>query len=1372
MHLPLQVMHADRFRLTQQLRRLNAEGLAWDVLSQSLPKLDGLGKNSGCVDAESSRIIPLVEDAERSRALERWQQSLQQSMQVYQKRDQSVPNLEYDSQLPITAHRQEIIDLLQSRQTLVICGETGSGKSTQLPKLCLDAGLGRAGMIGHTQPRRLAARAVASRLAQELDTQLGDLVGFKIRFSDATSSKTLVKVMTDGVLLAETQSDRFLEQYDVLIIDEAHERSLNIDFLLGYLRRIQAKRPELKLIITSATIDPQKFANHFSDSDGPAPILEVSGRTFPVEILYRPVVAARSSTGEILEDEDLYRAIALAVDELWTSGVPAADTNAPAGGSRGGDILVFLPTERDIRLASKALRGHFAGQRAVSKVEILPLYARLSQAEQNKIFASHSGQRVVLATNVAESSLTVPGIRFVIDSGLVRLSRYASRSKVQRLPIEPISQASANQRSGRCGRLGPGICIRLYEEADFQNRPHFTTPEIRRSDLANVLLQSHMLRLGPLEEFPLLDSPPPESIRDAQRTLRELGATDAQHHLTELGKQLGRLPCDVRVARMLLEAHARNCLAEVILIAAALETTDVRQRPAGQSAQADAAHQRFQDPHSDFLSLIRLWDFYENLCEQLGRSRLQKALQQQFLSHHGFREWADIIRQLKELLGNAGFSIGHRRLALPAAPQSVEGDATIPPRPEGYAAIHQSLLAGLLSGIAEKDQQRFEYKAAGGLGVRLWPGSGLFRQSPKWIVAAEIVETSQRYARTVAGLDVEWIEHAGKDLLKHTYHDPFWSEKSGAAMVYRKSTLYGLTVVSGRRTPLSTINSTMARDMLIEHGLVEGKWHCQLPFYQHNLEMLADMEELVKRTRSRQYVVDRYSMMQFYSSRLPESICDLNGLQSWIAKHRGSAEERSLWLRPEDLLEEGIGLDVAAAFPNTLQQGATEFPLSYHFEPGHERDGVTISIPQIGLRQVSEESLGWLVPGLLEEKVLAIIRALPKSIRTNFVPAPDVAKKLAEQLAQCDRTKPFSKVLADLMSRHSGQTISSAQISDLKLPEQTRFRIQVLDDVGNVLATSRDIHDLVSRFGISPESASQLLHRQTLEWSDRIIRCPEDLDGLPEEISVNRGGIAVAAYVAIVDAGKTVEARLVDTREEARRLSRAGFVRLFALKNERSLRSQVKHLPQWNSSALALGSIMDSGQWQQALQDLIVRVALLEEQEIPRGSVDFTARQTRAASQIAVASQEVAEWLPKLAAHFQQLRLALEKAPESWKEVTLAVRDQISGLLCPGFVSETPWRWLKEYPRYLQAAKMRLEKLAAGGLAKDRKLAEPLVAVRNALKQLTAQQTAGDEENLAAIQEIRWALEELQVSLFAQQLGTKISVSAKRIQEMLNRAKM
>lgn len=1305
-------------------------------------------------------------------ALATWHAQAESSAELYQRRLASLPELKYDPELPITAHREEIVQLIRSRQTVVVCGETGSGKSTQLPKLCLEAGLGVRAMIGHTQPRRLAARAVSSRLADELATRVGEKVGFKIRFTDATKPETLVKLMTDGVLLAETQSDRFLDQYDALIIDEAHERSLNIDFLMGYLRQLSARRPDLKLIITSATIDPQRFAEHFADELGPAPIVEVSGRTYPVEMRYRSGVQAEDAHTE----EEQLAAIAEAADELILEG--------------SGDILIFLATERDIRETAKHLRGHFT--RIGGSLEILPLYARLSQAEQNKIFAQHSGRRIVLATNVAESSLTVPGIRYVIDTGLARISRYAPRSKVQRLPIEGVSQASANQRAGRCGRLGPGICIRLYTEEDYASRSKYTTAEIRRSDLASVMLQSKVLRLGPLAEFPLLDPPSTESLRDAERTLRELAAIDPQGDLTEIGRQLGRLPCEPRVGRMLLEAHEQNCVAEVVVIAAALETQDVRQRPVGLRSQADDAHAQFADPHSDFLSYLRMWDFYDRLRADLGRSRLQKALSQKFLSPQGFREWADVVRQLKDLLAAAGIKTQARKFRLPPIQREIIAEATERrnrrgpisqrrdeespteklQRPDGYAPIHQSLLAGLLSGVAQRGDTH-EYKACGGLGIALWPGSGLFSRKPKWIVAAEIVETTKRYGRTVAEVDVQWIESAAGPLLKHTYSDPHWSSKTGAAMVYRRSTLYGLAIVSGQRVQLAPIDRDAARDMLIEQGLVEGEWHCHEAFYKHNQEMLADMHELVQRTRSRDYILDRFHLAAFYNSRIPADVFDLGTLRAWLRKQQGQPAERALWMQPEDLLEPAKQpVAVEEAFPNTLQLGPTELPLAYHFEPGHAHDGVAITVPQAALRQVSEEALGWLVPGLLEEKLLHLIRSLPKSLRTSFVPAPDAAKKLAGQLALVSHDRPFSSALCELMSGHAGETIHASNFDAEKLPEHLRFLIRVVDDEGKLIQSSRDIAKLQAELAPPPNALGGSIQAgsgpvDTSDWTHRVVT-PSDFDELLPQVTVRRGGLLVAAFPALIDVGDTVEMRLADTPAEAERLTQLGATRLFAIQHHRSLRSQVAHLPDLTPNSVKLGHILPSKQLMAQLQDLIVRIALVEGQSPIRNRDDFEARNARAAAQISVATQEVAAWFPKLAEQVHQVRLLTEKTPESWREVFDQVRQQQQSLLHPSFLSETPWKWLVELPRYLQAIRMRIEKLKSGGIAKDRGLAAPIVAAWQSYTTCKASSQSNLAEVAQRLEELRWMIEELRVSIFAQQLGTKVSVSPKRIQSLVD----
>ena len=1296
---------------------------------------------------------------------EKWQARLEASAERYAVRERLLPDREYDSDLPITAHRDEIINLVRERQTIVVCGETGSGKSTQLPKFLLDAGYGVSGLIGHTQPRRLAARSVAARLAEELKTTIGELVGFKIRFTDATKQNTLIKLMTDGVLLAETQSDRFLDQYDALIIDEAHERSLNIDFLMGYLRKTLARRPDLKLIITSATIDPEKFANHFADEKGPAPIIEVSGRTYPVELRYRP--PEHELDGERFGDDDEQsRAIAAAVDELEEEG--------------SGDILTFLPTERDIRATAKYLRGHFAARGQEKSVEILPLYARLTQAEQNKIFAGHSKRRIVLSTNVAESSLTVPGIRYVIDTGLVRISRYAPRSRVRRLPIETVSQASANQRSGRCGRVGPGVCIRLYEEEDFEKRPKFTTPEIKRSDLASVILQCHTLNLGKLEELPLLDAPTPEALRDGKRTLFELGATEEDDRLTKVGRQLGKLPCDPRVGRMLLEADQRNCLAEVVVIAAAIECQDVRQRPAGQRPQADEAHAIFNDPHSDFLSYLRLYRFFEDLRGKLGRSRLQKALQQKFLSYQSFREWSDIIRQLKDILSDAKMRVGKLTVDLPKIdPEFLEqmkerggdrgkkrdkGEKAAQPklkRPEGYAAIHQSLLSGLLRGIAQKGD-RHEYKAAGGLEVALWPGSGLFQRQPRWVVASEVIETSKRYARTVAEVDVEWIEQAGKRLLKHSYSDPHWSSKTGNAMVYRRSTLFGLPVVAGRRTQLAPLDAETARRLLIEHGLVAGEWRCNEAFYQHNQELLEDIAELAKRTRSRDYIVDHYHMINFYNQHLPLEVVDLRSLQTWMKANRDTAEAKNLWLAPSDLLQETPGSSFEESYPNEVQIGKTSLPLNYHFEPGSEKDGVTVTVPQVALKQVSEEALGWLIPGLLEEKILHLIKSLPKSLRTNFVPAPDVARVLASEVASASRDEPFSTALCRVMRDYSGEVVRATDFDPQKLPQHLRFLVRVVDDAGKEIATSREIVELQDTFALhTPELHAP--NEEAIDWKNRQVD-PGNFEDYPESIRVRSGGVMVSAFPTLFDLGERVELRLCDNEAESTRQAQRGMTRLFAIKHSKSLRNQVRHLPNLDQAKMRLSHLLAGADLRAKLRDLLARAALVDDQSIVRSQIDYEARNADASRQISIATQDIAQWLPKFSEQVQALRLQLEKLPDMWREVGEDIESQKHFLFGDDFLTRVPWSAMKEYPRYLQAIVQRIDKLKSGGLPKDRKQRAPIEKLNDQLNELRE-----GKPDSSAVDSIGWMIEEFRVSVFAQNLGTRQPVSEKRIREAIER---
>jgi ATP-dependent helicase HrpA len=1325
-----------------------------------------------------------------------WETAVRDSIARVHSRHDSIPPLAFDEELPITAHRQEIIDLIRSHQTIVLCGETGSGKSTQLPKLCLEAGLGRRAMIGHTQPRRLAARAVSNRVAEELGSKVGDLVGFKIRFTDATQPQTLIKVMTDGVLLAETQRDRFLDQYDAIIIDEAHERSLNIDFLLGYIRQLTAKRPELKLIITSATIDPERFANHFADDRGPAPIVEVSGRTYPVDVRYAPITL--SNDNEEIDEQTQLAAIARGCDELLATG--------------DGDILVFLPTERDIRLVAKHLRGHHTRYGSERGIEILPLYARLTQSEQNKIFERHTQRRIVLATNVAESSLTVPGIHFVLDTGLARISRYAPRSKVQRLPIEAISQASANQRSGRCGRLGPGVCIRLYSREDFESRSQFTTPEIRRSDLANVLLQSLVLRLGPLEDFPLLDPPTPEAIRDAQKTLLELDAIEpvgrrgpdkpqnadkpvdsprVSFHLTDIGRRLGELPCDPRVGRMLIEAHDRKCLPEVLVIAAALESQDVRMRPAGQAPQADEAHAMFADPHSDFLSYIRLWEFYEKLANDLGRSRLQKALNQKFLSSNHFREWSDIVRQLKDILHQAGMKIGPRRITLPPVDsiksnRNIEPEPTVPrsaklsqdrvqharpaatiKRPEGYEAIHQSLLTGLLSGVAMATDKH-EYRAAGGMTVSLWPGSALFRRKPKWIMAAELVETTRRFVRTIAEIDVEWVERAAGDLLKHSYSDPHWSSKSGSAMVYQRSTLYGLPIIAGRRVNLSPIDPNAARDLLIEHGLVGGEWNCREKFYVHNQELLADLHELAQRTRQRDYIIDKYHLAAFYNQRVPSSVTDLQSLRGFLLKHQGTAKEQALWMKPEDLLNSNNSVheELEVAFPNVLDIGATQFPISYQFEPGSDVDGITITVPQAALRQISDERLGWLVPGLLEDKLLHLIRSLPKPMRTHFVPAPDAAKQIATKLASIDRQRPFSAALCEVMTAYAGIPVQPSDFEWSKLPIHLRCLVRVIDDHGKLIEAGRDVADLQARLAPADSLVSTQSAVSASNWKDRKIQ-QVDFESLPDKVAIKRGGLLVAAFPTLVDNGDAVELRLVDNPIEAEQLAVQGWMRLFSIKHHRNLRGQVAHLPQLERASMLLGHLMKADELRSQLQDLICRIAFIDGKPPLRNNEDFEARNLRSTEQISVATQQIAAWLPKLGEAVHQVRLRMEAVPDAWREVRDDIRDQFNALFTRDFLQFTPWNALVEYPRYLRGIELRLDKLKSGGLPKDRQLRTPIVTAWTRLKELRSQAPPPSPELAQQLEKLRWMIEEFRISVFAQTLGTRQPVSEKRINEFL-----
>ena len=1265
-------------------------------------------------------------ETRKSRDLQPLQRAVEESVKLATRRRSSLPTISYPQDLPILDKRGEIKEALTHHQTIIVAGETGSGKSTQLPKICLEAGFGITGLIGHTQPRRIAARSIAARLADELSVTLGHEVGFKIRFTDRTNPDTYVKLMTDGILLAETQSDRFLERYDVIILDEAHERSMNVDFLLGYIKRLLGRRPELRLIVTSATIDPERFCQFFADQTGPVPVVEVSGRSYPVELRYRPLLSEDSEE----EDVDLLSGIVQAVREL-------------ARIDRG-HILVFLPTERDIRDTAKRLRAETLPGDGVRTTEIVPLYARLSAKEQGRVFQPNNDRRIVLATNVAESSLTVPGIRYVIDTGTARISRYAPRSKVQRLPIEAVSQASADQRKGRCGRVAPGVCIRLYSQEDYEGRARYTTPEIRRTNLASVILQAKALKLGPVEDFPFLDPPGAESLRDGYRTLFEIEAIDSRRELTPIGRRLSQLPVDPRIGRMILAAEDEDCLAEILIIASALEIQDPRERPIERQQLADEAHGQWKDEQSDFVSLLRLWDFYHRLKESLSRNKLRKACQQNFLSFNRMREWTEIQRQLQDLTTRAGM-------------KQV-------PRQDDNGSIHRALLAGFLSGVAYRSGDH-THTGAGGIQLRLWPGSGLFQQKPKWIVAAELVETTQRYARMVARINPNWVEPIADHLVKRTYSDPHWHEKSCSAMAWERVTLFGLPLVARRRVAYGPIDPKVSRELFIQHGLVERQLSITDSFFVNNTKVLDDVTRLAAKTRSREYLVDDYAVYRFYDQRLPEDVYDLVQLRKWLRGSDHSATDH-LHMSVRDFVENETATNAAESFPESLSWGAMELPVSYHFEPGSEQDGVTVTVPVEAAGQLAEANAGWLVPGLLEEKITALIRSLPKPIRRKLIPAPDTAKAVASQLSY--GKGPFVDSVVEKLSAVAGEPISREAFRLNKLPAHLRMNFHVVGPEGNIEAQGRDVNQILQQLDVQLEEPAD--HVGSRDW-DRDDITSWDFEELPKEIVVRRSGINVPAYPSLIDRGTTVQIRLLSSVEKSERLSRQGIMRLYSIAQNRSLRNQTRWLPQWDQLCLHAATVLNSRDLKQQLQDLIADRAFLGDTCLPRDQNEFECRLKNAPERISVATQDVAQLIPRLFESYHQAKLALDRATSD--RLAYAYQDvstQLQHLTEPGFLARTDWNWLCQYPRFFQAIDRRLAKLAGGPQAQDKSATAELAGF---WAQYARQRDDNDRTGRydAQLDRFRWMLEEYRVSLFAQPLGTSITVSAKRLNKQWAKVK-
>ncbi len=1297
-------------------------------------------------------------------------------------RSSSIPPIEYPVDLPISAHRDTILRLIREHQVVVICGETGSGKSTQLPKLCLEAGLGLRGMIGHTQPRRLAARSVAARLAEELGTSGDSRVAYKIRFGDQTSPETLIKLMTDGILLAETQSDRDLRAYDAILIDEAHERSLNIDFLLGYLHRVVQRRPEFRVIITSATIDAERFAEHFAIDGKPAPILTVEGRGYPVEVRYQPWTDVSANAEHDDDQYDLPRHVIAGIDNVCRAG--------------GGDILVFLPTERDIREVSHRTAGHFKRLGLERRVDILPLYARLPQAEQQRIFhPSGDRRRIVFATNVAESSLTVPGIHYVVDSGTARISRYSPRSRVQRLPIEPVSRASCDQRAGRCGRIAPGICVRLFSQEDYESRDAFTTPEIRRTNLASVILQTLTLRLGPISEFPLIDPPREDAVRQGYRTLRELGAVDERNELTDIGRQLGRMPVDPRVGRMILAGQEFGVLPEILVIAAAIEAQDPRERPPERREAADQAHAQFQHPRSDFLSYLKLWRFYQKHREEVGRSRLDRICRSHFLSPQRMREWSDIHRQLREMAAGAvrGKNRNRGGIGSIGSVRFSEDEAEVI-QPGHYVTIHQALLTGLLSGVAMAGDKN-EYTGAGGLKLFLWPGSGVFQAKPKWIVAGELVETARQYARTVAAVQPEWIEPLAGHLVKRNYSDPHWSSKSGGAFCYEQVSLFGLPIVSRRRLPLAPIDPATARELMIEEGLVADAMPTTARCVRFNRELAGRIAELAAKTRRREFVVDPFTVRDFYASRLPDFVCDRVRLEKYDreitapawTKTLNSAEAVAQWLaspppreddaasgssafptpymRPDDLVQIAAAPLPGGAFPDELVVGQTRLPLQYRFEPGSEVDGVSVTVHQAALAQVSDERLGWLVPGLLEAKLVAMIKALPKRIRRNLVPAADVASKLAAELAPKYGDVPFMPAVCELMSRHAEMPVTPADFSGEKLEPHLEFLVNVVDDAGKTIAQSRSVEDAKRQVGVEVAQVTEPTEASDADWSRERMTTFE-IESLPEQVVRVRGGVRVAQFPGLVDLGDAVATRLFTDPASAAAATQRGLMRLYALTELKELRTQVRHLPGLNDAKLRLAPIVPAAEFERSLIGLLARKAFVEGEPLVRTRAAFEALRSQRARRIAEAACEVAPWLPALADAYHAARRGWESlSPKTAGPLLADVKQQVQWLTDRGFLENVPWQWLRHYPRYFNAIAYRFEKYRSGAASKD---ADAMRLVNDLWRRwLGAIPEERRTPAATAELEVRWMLEELRVSLFAQPLGTSVKVSPQRCEKLI-----
>ncbi len=1272
-------MNADKFRYKRQLDRLRNESTKGSNITS---KLDALTKQ------------------------------VEQSIAKRNARQTSIPKIEYPD-LPVTAKKDEIAQLIQQNQVLILCGETGSGKTTQIPKICLEIGRGVVGLIGHTQPRRIAARTVADRIAEELGQKIGQAVGYKVRFQDKTHAQSLVKLMTDGILLAESQNDPYLNQYDTIIIDEAHERSLNIDFLLGYMRWLLPRRSDLKLIITSATIDPERFSKHFKD----APIINVSGRTYPVEMRYRPI--------ELIEEDDetsadLQQAIVDAVDELHRD-LP-------------GDILIFLNGEREIRETNESLRKHH-----LTKCDILPLYSKLSVSEQERVFKPKGKARIVLATNVAETSLTVPGIRSVIDTGHARISRYSHRSKIQRLPIEKISQASANQRAGRCGRVAEGICIRLYSEEDFLARPEFTEPEILRTNLSSVILQMTALKLGDIEDFPFVEPPEDKMIRDGKNSLHEVNALDKEGKLTPMGRQLAKLPTDPKLARMLLAADKYNCLSEVSIIVSALSIQDPREKPADKMQQADSKHAEFRVDDSDFLTLLNIWNVFETKKKHLSNNKLRKYCKEHFISYIRMREWFDIHAQIMQVIKGE----------LKLKPNSSEA---------GYEAIHCALLPGLLSNIGFRHEQ-YEYVGARNLKFFIFPGSGQYKAKPKWIIAAEQVETSKVYARTVAKIEPEWIEQCAKHLVKTSHYDPHWEKKAGRSAVYERVLLYGLTIQPKRKIPYERIDPKAAREIFIRCGLVAQDYHTNAPFFKANKKLLEEVGYIQHKGRRVDLIEDEEWLYEFYDKKLPEEV--VNGIT--LDKWRKAAEKESpqlLFLTKEDLTRQDDEHISDWDYPDHKKVGNLSIELQYRFEPGHDEDGVTAIIPVHQLNQISTQPFEWLVPGLLEEKLIALIKALPKNIRKLFVPVPQTVQDCLE--IEPDFKGSLYEWFGTRLRKLTGDAIPLTEWNTDPLSDHLKMNYRVVDEKGRSISYGRSLKALQNKYAekagdsFDELAADELNHTGCIQWA---------FDDLPESYEFIQNGQTFIGYPAIVDEKEAVGVRIFDTQGKAQQAHQDGLVRLLQLQCRKECTYVIKNLPKSQAAELHYNKLPQhpllkkrgGGLFKDDVLYFFVSAAFIEDGSI-RTQQAFEERLSNKNKLLTIANQagkKIIEILETTSAIKQQLKQV--RAP---KEVVEDVNQQLNLLVYSGFIRYLPLSQVNSFPRYLKAIEYRLDK-QKNDEQKMQELTRFLKRYWREVEQKAKKEVVNPEQD-----KFRWDLEELRVSLFAQQLKTAYPISPKRLEKV------